>query len=70
MSPLDRLFYVADFSSSDRAFPAARAVRRTALKDIDMAFRAALRWKLQFTLEAGGALHPLSIGLWNRWRRP
>lgn len=70
MSVLDRLFTIADFSSADRTYPAARAIRRAALKDLDAAFRETIRWKLRYVLEAGGAIHPVSVGVWNRWRRP
>lgn len=70
MSSLDRILYVADFSSADRAYPAARKVRAAARRDLGMAFRETLRWKILYTLMKGGAVHPLSLELWNRWRRP
>jgi predicted HD superfamily hydrolase involved in NAD metabolism len=70
MSRLDRVLYVADFSSPDRRYAAAARVRRLARKDLDLAFREVLRWKLRYVLDAGAAVHPLTIRLWNQWRRP
>jgi predicted HD superfamily hydrolase involved in NAD metabolism len=70
MSLLDRVLYVADFSSPDRPYAAARRVRALARRGLDAAFRETLRWKLTFVLHAGASLHPTAVGLWNRWRRP
>lgn len=68
MSALDRILYIADFSSSDRTYPAAAQVRAAARRDLGMAFRETLRWKLQYVLMRGGAVHPMAVDLWNRWR--
>lgn len=70
MSRLDRILYVADFSSPDRKYAAAARVRTAARKGLGGAFRETLRWKLKYVLEEGGAVHPLAVSLWNRWRRP
>ncbi len=81
MSRLDRILYVADFSSPDRRYAAAARVRRMAREGgsgprrpaspggLDRAFRETLRWKLLYVLEEGGAVHPLTVRLWNRYRK-
>ena len=48
----------------------AAQVRAAARRDLGMAFRETLRWKLQYVLMKGGAVHPLAVDLWNRWRIP
>jgi predicted HD superfamily hydrolase involved in NAD metabolism len=68
MSRLDRILYVADFSAPGRSYPEASVVRRLARRDLDAAFREVIRWKLQYVLKAGGAIHPLTVKLWNRHR--
>lgn len=70
MSLLDRILYVADFSSPDRDYPDAARVRRIARRDLGLAFRECLRRKILYVLEEGGAVHPLAVALWNAWRRP
>lgn len=65
MSRLDKILYVADFSAPQRGFAAAARVRRLARRDIDAAFREALRLKLLHVLRAGDALHPQTVALWN-----
>jgi nicotinate-nucleotide adenylyltransferase len=68
MSRLARLLYVADFSSTDRKYSEATAVRRLARKDLDRAFAEALRRKLRWASRDGKAVHPVTVRLWNRWR--
>jgi nicotinate-nucleotide adenylyltransferase len=65
MSRLDKILYVADFSSPDRRYPEAARVRRWAVADLDRALRAALRAKLLHTLERGRIVMHTSVGLWN-----
>jgi nicotinate-nucleotide adenylyltransferase len=66
MSRLDKILYVADFSSPDRRYPEAARVRRWAVKDLDRALREALRAKLLHTLERGRIVMHTSVGLWNQ----
>lgn len=65
MGLLDKVLYVADFSSSDRRYADARRVRRLALTDLDGALREALRAKLLHLLERGRILMHTSVDLWN-----
>jgi predicted HD superfamily hydrolase involved in NAD metabolism len=68
MSLLARILYIADFASSERKGDEIRLVRRLAKKNLDDAFREALRWKLLYVLNDHGPIHPLAVRLWNRWR--
>lgn len=65
MGVLDKILYVADFSSPDRRYLDARRVRRLARTDLDGALRAALRAKLLHLLERGRILMQTSVDLWN-----
>ncbi len=65
MSRLDKILYIADFAAPDRGFAAGARVRRLARKDLDRAFREAVRLKLVYVLQTGGALHPQTVRLWN-----
>jgi predicted HD superfamily hydrolase involved in NAD metabolism len=65
MSRLDKVLYVADFSSPDRRYAAAAEVRRLARRDLDAALRAAVRHKMDHVLRTGRALHPQTVSLWN-----
>ncbi len=66
MTRLDKVLYVADFSSPDRRYPEAARVRRLAENHLDRALREALRAKMLHTLERGRVLMHTSVGLWNR----
>jgi len=66
MTPLDRLLYVADVCSEDRDYPQAAAIRRTARKDLDAAFKDCVRLKLMHVLLEDGWMHPLGPSIWNR----
>jgi predicted HD superfamily hydrolase involved in NAD metabolism len=66
MTALDKVLYVADFSSPDRRYPAAARVRRIARRSLDGAFRESLRMKLTYVLRSGRGLHPQTVRLWNR----
>lgn len=65
MGVLDKILYVADFSSPDRRYAEARRVRRLARTDLDEALRASLRAKLLHLLERGRFLMHTSVDLWN-----
>jgi predicted HD superfamily hydrolase involved in NAD metabolism len=66
MSRLDTLLYVADFSSPDRRYAAARTIRDWARKDLPRALRGVVAWKIRTVVEQGGFLHPVTTDLWNR----
>lgn len=65
MNLLDKILYVADFSSPDRRYPAAARVRRMARHDLDGALRAAVSYKIQWVLHGGGFVHPTTVSMWN-----
>jgi predicted HD superfamily hydrolase involved in NAD metabolism len=65
MGLLDKVIYVADFSSPDRRYAEARRVRRLARRDLDAAVREAARCKIQFVLEAARPVHPATVAMWN-----
>lgn len=69
MSPLDRLLYVADATSQDRAYPGVKALRVLAFRDLDKAFRACVKNKLDHARASGGWLHPTTLTLWNSLQR-
>ncbi len=56
MGRLDKLIFVADFSSSDRPWRESAHVRRTALKNLERAFRLTVYYKSKEVLQRGGAL--------------
>jgi predicted HD superfamily hydrolase involved in NAD metabolism len=65
MSALDKVVYVADACSADRAHPGARETRELAFSDLDAAFERCLADKLHHALARRAWLHPLTIALWN-----
>jgi predicted HD superfamily hydrolase involved in NAD metabolism len=69
MSLLAKLLFVADFSSPDRRYTEAAAVRRSARRDLNAAFRDVLRFKIKYSVEDGFPLHPVTVKLWNEVRQ-
>lgn len=65
MSPLDRVVYVADCCSADRAYPEAAAFRKLAFDDLDEALKACIGNKLRWCLEQDAWIHPLTLSAWN-----
>lgn len=65
MTALDRVLYVADSTSEDRAYPGVRALRSLAFRDLDRAFRRCARQKIIHARSRGGWIHPLTLSLWN-----
>lgn len=65
LSRLDQILYVADFSSPDRPYGAARAVRRLARRDLRAALRETVRRKIEHVVFVGRFLHPETVRLWN-----
>ncbi len=66
MSSLDRLLYVADACSYDRAYAAAPKLRKAAFQDLEAAFKSCVGLKLDDALSRQAWLHPLTVSLWNR----
>lgn len=65
MSPLDRLLYTADACSSDRTYPRAGPIRRSAQRDLDQGFLEAVLMKLEYVFASRSWLHPAGVALWN-----
>lgn len=60
MTPFERLLYVADIASEDRGFQGAERIRRLARRDLDAAFRTAVRTKAEFVRKDGRWAHPIT----------
>ena len=65
MSPLEKVLYVADLASPDREFAEAGRVRSLARRDLESAFREAVKTKIHYVTSQDGVLHPLTVDLWN-----
>ncbi len=65
LSLLDRVLYVADACSADRAHPSAFASRRLAFDDLDGALRRCVAEKIAHAVGREAWLHPLTVTLWN-----
>lgn len=64
MSTFDRLLYIADAASYDRAFPGAVELRAAAFRDLDLAFKRCVKMKIDHARSQGAWLHPLTAQLW------
>ena len=62
---LDRILYVADACSLDRAHATARATRALAFSDLDAALKRCVADKLIHAVSREAWVHPLTISLWN-----
>lgn len=69
MSRLDRLLFVADACSADRRFPGVERLRRSAFKDLDRAFAAVVRNKLDYVRGSDQWVHPMAMRLWNSLKK-
>jgi nicotinate-nucleotide adenylyltransferase len=66
---LDRVLYVADASSLDRAHKNAGRIRALAFIDLDEALKRCIAEKILHAVSRDAWLHPLTIDLWNRLAR-
>lgn len=64
MSPLDKVVYVADACSADRAHRGVAATRRLAFRDLDAALRRCAADKIAHARARGAWLHPATLSLW------
>ena len=62
----EKILFIADFSAPGRTYPSARAIRRTALADLEAGFRETLALKIGWHLRKTKAIHSLPIRVWNR----
>lgn len=65
MTLLQKIIYLADFTSEDRDYEIAKEVNRIAQKNLNDAMIAALRGSLNFILTEGHLVHPLGIEAYN-----
>lgn len=65
MGRLDKILFVADFSSRDRRYVEAHRVRRLARRDLEAALRATVLYKIQDVVGRSAFLHPTTVALWN-----
>lgn len=65
MGRLDKILYVADFSSHDRRYVEAARVRRLASRDLEEALRATISYKILDVVGRSAFLHPTTVALWN-----
>lgn len=70
MSLLDKILYVADASSLDRAHKNAASTRALAFNNLDAALKKCVSEKLRYTRERDAWIHPLTLHLWNSLARP
>lgn len=69
MSMLDKVVYVADACSADRAHPGVASTRRLAFRDLDAALRRCVKDKLDHARAREAWIHPATLALWNSLRR-
>jgi nicotinate-nucleotide adenylyltransferase len=69
MGRLDKILYVADFSSPDRSWPESARVRRVALQNLDRAFRLTVFYKSREVLQRGGTLPPHAVRILRKMSR-
>lgn len=65
MSLLDKVVYIADFTSADRDYPDADIMREKAEKSLDEAMLYGLQYTLIKTVKRSGVLHPDSLFAYN-----
>jgi len=69
MSRLDKLLFVADACSADRRFPSVEKLRRLGFKNLDRAFAAVVRNKLDYVRGGDLWVHPMARRLWNSLKK-
>ena len=65
MSLLDKIIYVADMTEPGRKYDGVELLRALSAKDMDAAYREALRQTLTFNIEKGAIVHPNTLDAWN-----
>ena len=61
MTRLDKILYLADMTSAERDWPGVEALRALEMEDLDRALCEALKKRIDFVEEKGGALDPESV---------
>ncbi|MGN0974697.1 MAG: bis(5'-nucleosyl)-tetraphosphatase (symmetrical) YqeK [Gemmiger sp.] len=60
MSKLDKILYLADMTSADRAYPGVDELRELEFQDLDTAMCSALERTMEFVKEGGKQADPMS----------
>ena len=68
MTPLDRVLYLADFTSADRDYPDVDVLRALVLKDEREAMIYALDYSIRELLDKQAAVHPDTFAAYNEYR--
>ncbi len=69
MTTLDKVVYVADACSADRAHRGVAATRRLAFKSLDGALKRCVADKLAHARARGAWIHPATLSLWNSLKK-
>ncbi|MCI8553699.1 MAG: nicotinate (nicotinamide) nucleotide adenylyltransferase [Clostridiales bacterium] len=67
MTPLDRVLYLADFTSADRDYPDVDVLRALVLKDEEEAMLYALDFTIRELLDKRAAVHSDTVAAYNEW---
>ncbi len=65
MSALAKIIYLADATSTDRRYPAAKQIRWMSRRNLDKAFVLAMRHKMYHVVSNGKWMHPAAVETWN-----
>lgn len=65
MSQLERIIYLADFTSADRDYPDVDVIRRLVNEDIDAALKYALSYSICDLVDNGRPIHPDTVNAYN-----
>lgn len=65
MTPLERVLYLADFTSADRDYPDVAVMRRLVDEDMNEAMMYALRYTIRELTENEAPIHPDTLGAYN-----
>lgn len=66
MSLLEKILYLADFTSSDRDYPGAEDMRKAVDAGLEKAMTEALTFTIVDLAQSGHAIHPDTIGAYNQ----
>jgi predicted HD superfamily hydrolase involved in NAD metabolism len=65
MGVLEKIIYVSDITSPERRFPGVDKIRALSFKDLEQAYKLALKIKIEHVLSGEKWIHPNSVYAWN-----
>lgn len=65
MTLLDKIVYVADMTEPLRNYPGVDELRKASKRNIDEAYRMAVKFSLLHNIEKGSVIHPNTLEAWN-----